>query len=196
MHVTTEQNPIKLFKDWLADANQSELNDPNAMNLATVSKVGVPSSRMVLLKDVTHKGFTFYTNLTSKKARDIRENPNVALCFHWKSLKRQVRIEGIAESVDTEEANAYFATRNRNSRVGAWASKQSQILLKRSDLEKRVIEFKVKFEDSDVPRPVFWSGFRVVPEVIEFWKDQPFRLHDRSVYRRSGNGWTMDSLYP
>ncbi len=196
MHVTTEQNPIKLFKDWLADANQSELNDPNAMNLATVSKVGVPSSRMVLLKDVTHKGFTFYTNLTSKKARDIRENPNVALCFHWKSLKRQVRIEGIAESVDTEEANAYFATRNRNSRVGAWASKQSQILLKRSDLEKRVIEFKVKFEDSDVPRPVFWSGFRVVPEVIEFWKDQPFRLHDRSVYRRSGNGWTIDSLYP
>ena len=196
MHVTTEQNPIKLFKDWLADANQSELNDPNAMNLATVSKVGVPSSRMVLLKDVTHKGFTFYTNLTSKKARDIRENPNVALCFHWKSLKRQVRIEGIAESVDTEEANAYFATRNRNSRVGAWASKQSQILLKKSDLEKRVIEFKVKFEDSDVPRPEFWSGFRVVPEVIEFWKDQPFRLHDRSVYRRSGNGWTMDSLYP
>ena len=195
MHVTTEQNPIELFKDWLADANQSELNDPNAMNLATVSKVGVPSSRMVLLKDVTHKGFTFYTNLTSKKARDIRENPNVALCFHWKSLKRQVRIEGIAEGVDTEEANAYFATRNRNSRVGAWASKQSQILLKKSDLEKRVIEFKVKFEDSDVPRPAFWSGFRVVPKVIEFWKDQPFRLHDRSVYRRSGNAWTMDSLY-
>ena len=196
MNVTTEQNPIKLFKDWLADANRSEPNDPNAMNLATVSKVGIPSSRMVLLKDVTHKGFTFYTNLNSKKARDILEHPNVALCFHWKSLKRQVRIEGVAEGLDTDEVDAYFATRDRNSRVGAWASKQSQILSKRSDLEKRVIEFKVKFEDSDVPRPEFWSGFRVIPEVIEFWKDQPFRLHDRSVYRRSDNGWTMNRLYP
>jgi len=196
MTVTTQHDPIELFKDWLGEADRTEPNDANAMNLATVNADGVPSSRMVLLKDVDQHGFTFYTNLGSHKAQDIAANPGAALCFHWKSLKRQVRIEGTVKAVDEAEADTYFASRDRASRIGAWASKQSQVLAGRFDLEKRVAEFTAKFHVGDVPRPEFWSGYRVFPTLIEFWTDKPFRLHERLVYHRADDGWTTETLYP
>jgi pyridoxamine 5'-phosphate oxidase len=196
MTVTTQLDPIELFKDWMREADRTEPSDANAMNLATVNADGMPSSRMVLLKDVDHCGFTFYTNLGSHKAQDLAANPRAALCFHWKFLKRQIRIEGTIEAVDEEEADAYFASRDRASRIGAWASKQSQVLVGRFDLEKRVAEFTAKFHIGEVPRPEFWSGYRVSPMLIEFWTDKPFRLHERLVYHRADDGWTTETLYP
>ena len=196
MTVTTSEDPIGLFKDWLADAERSEPNNPNAMTLATVTPDGAASARMILLKGVDERGFTFYTNLGSRKAEQLSANPNAALCFYWKSLKRQVCVEGTVERVDDAEADAYFATRPRGAQIGAWASKQSHPMEGRFRLEARVAKYTAKFHVGTVPRPDFWSGFRVVPERIEFWREQPFRLHDRVVYHRDGAGWTRQRLYP
>ncbi|MGC3962145.1 MAG: pyridoxamine 5'-phosphate oxidase [Rhodocyclaceae bacterium] len=190
---------VTRFKSWLEDAKRGEPNDPDAMSIATVGPDGMPSVRMVLLKDVDERGFVFYTNLGSQKAHEISTNPQVALCFHWKSLQRQVRVQGVAEPVTDAEADAYFASRARDSRIGAWASKQSQPMLGRFDLEKRVAEYALKFNIGAVPRPEFWSGFRVVAKTIEFWQAKPFRLHDRVRYVRSESGadqWLGDTLYP
>ena len=196
MTVTTSENPIGLFKDWLADAERSEPNNPNAMTLATVTPDGAASARMILLKGVDERGFTFYTNLGSRKAEQLSVNPRAALCFYWKSLKRQVHVEGTVERVDDAEADAYFATRPRSAQIGAWASKQSRPMEGRFRLEARVAKYTAKFHVGTVPRPDFWSGFRVVPQLIEFWREQPFRLHDRVVYHRDGGGWTRQRLYP
>ena len=196
MTVTTSEDPISLFKDWLADAERSEPNNPNAMTLATVTPDGAVSARMVLLKGVDERGFTFYTNLGSRKAEQLSVNPRAALCFYWKSLKRQVHVEGTVERVDDAEADAYFATRPRGAQIGAWASKQSRPMEGRFRLEARVAKYTAKFHVGTVPRPDFWSGFRVVPERIEFWREQPFRLHDRVVYHRDDGGWTRQRLYP
>ena len=196
MAVATSEDPISLFKDWLADAERSEPNDPNAMTLATVTPDGAASARMILLKGVDERGFTFYTNLGSRKADHLSANPGAALCFYWKSLKRQVRVEGTVERVDDAEADAYFATRPRGAQIGAWASRQSRPMEGRFRLEARVAKYTAKFHVGTVPRPDFWSGFRVVPERIEFWREQPFRLHDRVVYHRDGGGWRKERLYP
>lgn len=196
MTATTDRNPFELFAEWLKEAEESEPNDANAMNLATATADGVPSSRMVLLKDVDARGFTFYTNLGSRKGQQLEANPHAALCFHWKSLRRQVRVEGAVERVEDKEADDYFASRARASRIGAWASKQSQVLAGRFELEKRVAEYTAKFHIGEVPRPGFWSGYRVIPELIEFWTDKPFRLHERIVYHRSDDGWTTEHLFP
>ncbi len=196
MTVTTSENPIGLFKDWLADAERSEPNNPNAMTLATVTPDGAASARMILLKGVDERGFTFYTNLGSRKVEQLSVNPRAALCFYWKSLKRQVHVEGTVERVDDAEADAYFATRPRGAQIGAWASKQSRPMEGRFRLEARVAKYTAKFHVGTVPRPDFWSGFRVVPEHIEFWREQPFRLHDRVVYHRDGGGWRKERLYP
>lgn len=196
MTATTTREVIARFEAWMAEAERSEPNDPNAMTLATATSDGTPSARMVLLKGVDDRGFAFYTNLESRKALVLKNNPRAALIFHWKSLKRQVRIEGLVEPVDEAEADAYFASRPRISQIGAWASKQSQPLKGRFELEARVARFAAKFHVGAVPRPEFWSGFRVVPQRIEFWEEQAFRLHDRVVYHRRDEGWATERLYP
>lgn len=196
MTVLPWSEPFDLFASWMKDATAKEINDPDAMNLATVDDRGRPSSRMVLLKSVDPRGFVFYSNLESRKGRELAGNPFVALCFHWKSLRRQVRVEGPVEQVSDEEADAYYASRARGSQIGAWASQQSRPLESRFALEKRVAEFAAKFGLGKVPRPPHWSGFRVLPQRIEFWTDKPFRLHERAVYVREGEAWTMEKLYP
>ena len=196
MNATVENDPFAEFARWFADAVTNEINDPNAMTLATATATGAPSARMVLLKGYDEAGFVFYTNLGSRKASEIRANPQAALCFHWKSARRQVRIEGAVGAVDDAEADAYFATRPRISQLGAWASKQSQRLQGRFELEARVARTAARFGVGPVPRPPFWSGFSLVPEVFEFWEDRPFRLHMRMVYRRSAEGWVVEELYP
>lgn len=195
--VTTD-DPIARFEAWMAEAATSEPNDPNAMCLATATPDGRPSARMVLLKGVDARGFVFYTNLESRKGAELSANPYAALCFHWKTLTRSVRIEGRVEPVSAEEADAYFASRPRGSRIGAWASKQSRPLESRLALEKRVAEFGLKFAVGEIPRPPFWSGFRLVPVRIEFWRDMPFRLHERLVFLREGPDapWRTEMLYP
>ena len=194
--MTEPKDPFAFFQDWFAKAQASEPNDPNAMNLATVDAEGRPSSRMVLLKDFDEHGFVFYTNLESRKGRELAGNSNVALNFHWKSLRRQVRVEGVAEPVSDEEADAYYQSRPRGSRIGAWASVQSRPMEGMFILERRVAEFTAKYGVGEVPRPPHWSGFRVVPNVIEFWADGKFRLHERIVYQRTDGGWTTERLFP
>ena len=190
------RSPFELFDEWFKAATDKEPNDPNGVALATVGADGMPSLRMVLLKGVDGRGFVFYTNYESRKGQQLLAHPKAALCFHWKSLRRQVRIEGESEQVTPEEAGAYFATRARTSQIGAWASQQSRPLTGRFELEKRVAQFTAKFGISAVPRPPHWSGFRVIPRLIEFWEDRPFRLHDRLVYHRDGDGWRTERLYP
>lgn len=194
---STPAEPFSLFAKWMSEAEASEPNDPNAMAVATVDAQGRPSLRMVLLKDFDPLGFVFYTNLESRKGRELLANPHAALLFHWKSLKRQVRIEGHVTLVTDAEADAYFASRARTSQIGAWASSQSRELQGRFELEKRVAEYTAKFGFGAVPRPPHWSGFRVAAERIEFWQDKPFRLHDRSVYTRADDGgWAVTHLFP
>lgn len=190
------EDPIALFKSWFAEATQAEPSDANATALATADASGRPSARMVLLKDVDAKGFVFYTNRESRKGLELQANPRAALCFHWKSLARQVRVEGGIEPVADAEADAYFASRDRASQIGAWASRQSRPLESRFALERRIAEFTAKFHVGTVPRPPFWSGFRLVPAAIEFWRERPFRLHDRTVYHRDGSAWSVRKLYP
>ena len=189
-------DPLSLFDAWLRDATASEPNNPNAMTLATVSPEGQPSARMVLLKGADSSGFVFYTNLESQKALELAANPRAALLFHWKSLNRQVRVEGPVSQVSDAEADAYFATRPRGAQIGAWASRQSRALESRFALEKHVAEYTAKFGLSKIPRPGFWSGYRVRPERMEFWQDRPFRLHDRLVFQQTSAGWRTEKLYP
>ena len=194
---TESAAPFRLFGEWLNDAVKSEPNDPNAVALATVDPDGLPDVRMVLLKGFDEHGFVFYTNFESAKGREILSSMKAALCFHWKSLRRQVRIRGPVEIVSDEEADAYFATRPRGSRIGAWASKQSRPLESRFALEKAVAEYTARHVVGEIPRPQHWSGFRIVPSSIEFWHDRPFRLHDRIQFNRSADGgWDKTRLYP
>lgn len=189
-------DPHALFESWLAEAKAGEPNDPNAMTVATADAAGRPSARMVLLKGHDARGFVFYTNHQSRKADDIAANAQAALLFHWKSLRRQVRVEGPVTRVSDAEADAYFATRGRDSQLGAWASDQSRPLDARSTFETRFAAMQARFEGVDVPRPPHWSGFRVAPERIEFWQDKAHRLHERRLFVAEGDGWREGLLYP
>ncbi|WP_208435130.1 pyridoxamine 5'-phosphate oxidase [Bartonella phoceensis] len=193
------QKPFALFAKWLEEATVSEINDPNAMALATVDETGLPNVRMVLLKDYSAQGFVFYTNYESQKGQEILKSMKASLGFHWKSLRRQVRIRGIVEKVTTQEADAYFQSRPRGSRIGAWASKQSRPLENRFVLEKAIAQYTARYATGNIPRPPYWSGFRVKPFSIEFWRDRPFRLHDRLLFTRISiehDDWQKQKLYP
>jgi pyridoxamine 5'-phosphate oxidase len=194
----SRDEPLALFGEWLAEAEASEPSDATAMSLATVDGDGMPNLRMVLLKGFDARGFAFYTNFDSAKGRELLATPKAALCFHWKSLRRQVRLRGPVETVSEEEADAYFASRPRDSRIGAWASKQSRPLESRFALEKAVAKFAARYGVGAVPRPPYWSGFRVQPLSMEFWHDRPFRLHERVVFTRDRieAPWSKARLYP
>jgi pyridoxamine 5'-phosphate oxidase len=190
-------DPFVKFQDWMKEAWVHEPEDANAMTLATATPDGIPSARIVLLKGADAAGFVFYTNTQSRKGDEIAANARAALLFHWKLLGRQIRIEGHVERVTDAEADAYFSTRPRISRLGAWASDQSRDLPERTELEQRLANYEAKYPGEDIPRPPHWSGYRIVPERFEFWQNMPFRLHDRTVYAKSpGNGWTVSKLYP
>lgn len=193
---TEENEPFSLFGAWLKDAEAAEVNDPNALALATVDEDGLPNVRMVLLKGFDAEGFVFYTNYESAKGRELLGQKKAAMVFHWKSLRRQIRIRGPVEPVSDAEADAYFESRPRGSRIGAWASKQSRPLEGRFALEKAVAEYTAKFGIGSIPRPDYWSGFRLKPVSIEFWHDRPFRLHDRVEFKRAGAGWEKVRKYP
>jgi pyridoxamine 5'-phosphate oxidase len=195
---TERSDPFELFQEWLDEATKSEPNDPNGMALSTVDDEGLPNVRMVLMKDFDAKGFVFYTNYESQKGQEILGSMKAAVLFHWKSLRRQVRVRGIVEQVTDAEADAYFNSRPRDSRIGAWASQQSRELEGRFALEASVAMYAAKYAIGDVPRPPHWSGFRIKPLSIEFWHDRPFRLHDRVVFRRAETtgSWNKAKLYP
>lgn len=197
MDLAVERDPLAFFRTWLDAAAATEPNDPNAMSLATIGTDGIPDVRIVLLKGLDDKGFGFFTNTESRKGLELAAHPVAALCFHWKSLRRQVRVRGPVELVSDEEADAYFAQRPRGSQIGAWASIQSRNLDSRATLEQRVTDYTTHFGEDEVPRPPFWSGYRVIPTRIEFWQDREFRLHDRMVYERDQhNRWRVERLYP
>ena len=189
------KDPFVLFKKWYDLACKTEINDPNAMTLSTLSN-NQPSSRVVLLKSYDEIGLVFYTNSNSKKGKSIKENNNVALNFHWKTQNRQIRIEGIANIVSKEVADSYFKTRPRNSQIGAWSSYQSDDLSSRDELVKNIKDFEMKYKDKDIPRPSHWNGYLVMPNLIEFWQEMPFRFHDRVLYLKSDNSWKIKKLYP
>ncbi|MCR9123647.1 MAG: pyridoxamine 5'-phosphate oxidase [Phyllobacteriaceae bacterium] len=193
-----ETDPFGLFADWLAEAEKNEPNDPNAMSLATADESGLPNVRMVLLKGFDERGFVFYTNFESQKGEELLANRQAAMCFHWKSLRRQVRLRGPVTIVDDEEADTYYASRPRGSRIGAWASHQSRPLESKFALEKEVARYTAKYAIGDIPRPPHWSGFRLSPTYLEFWKDGKFRLHDRFVFTRDNEGadWQTARFYP
>jgi len=195
---TAAEEPLVLFADWLDQATASEPRDPTAMTLATVDAEGMPNARMVLLKGADERGFVFYTNRGSQKGRELDASPKAALVFHWKSLNKQVRVRGFVEPVSDEEADAYFATRAKQAQIGAWASQQSQPLESRLAFEKAVAKYAAKYAIGSVPRPAYWIGYRIVPLLIEFWQDRPFRLHDRVEFRRDAPGapWRKTRLYP
>ena len=193
---TEENEPFALFQKWLDEATKSEPNDPSGMALSTVDAEGMPNSRMVLLKGHGPDGFVFYTNTESQKGQELIGQPKAAAVFHWKSLRRQVRLRGAVTRVTDEEADAYFASRARDSRIGAWASQQSRPLESRFALEKAVAKQAARFAIGEIPRPAYWSGFRITPIQMEFWQDKPFRLHDRVRFTREGDGWQRHRLYP
>lgn len=191
-----DADPIRQFERWFADAVSASVLEPNAMTLATASRDGVPSARIVLLKGVDTSGFVFYTDYRSRKAAELTENPLAALTFLWKEIERQVRISGAVSRVSAAESEAYFRTRPPGSRLGAWASQQSAVIASRAELEERLREVTLRFPDGDVPLPSHWGGFRLVPDEIEFWQGRPDRLHDRLLYRREESGWTISRLSP
>jgi pyridoxamine 5'-phosphate oxidase len=193
------KDPIGLFEEWMTEARDGEAINPNAMALATADAEGVPSVRMVLLKGADQRGFIFYTNSESQKGRQLEQNPSAALCFYWKSTRKQVRVEGSISIVDDDEADAYFESRPKDSQIGAWASRQSEALKSRFELEREVARYAGKFALTKVARPPFWKGYRLEPKVIEFWRERPFRLHDRLVYHRAHDtdaGWRTEKLFP
>lgn len=194
--IALSADPYSLFAEWMAEAEKAEPNDPNAMAVATSTADGRPSVRMLLLKGVDERGFVFYTNTESRKGEELLSNPHAALLFHWKSLRRQIRIEGPVETVSAAEADAYFASRSRMSRLGALASDQSRPLKDRTIFEERLAAADERYGDGPIPRPANWSGFRVLPETIEFWQDRPYRLHDRAVWKHNMTGWNATRLYP
>ena len=191
-------DPIALFDKWYEEAKKSEINDPNAIALATSDKNNIPSVRMVLMKEFNEKGFVFYTNLNSQKSIEIKENPNASMCFHWKSLLRQVRINGVIEPVEDKQADQYYNSRGYESRIGAWASKQSAVLNNRNELFEAISKFKEKFQDKEnVPRPSHWSGWNLIPNNIEFWLDGESRIHERLNYQKDNQGkWIKSLLSP
>ena len=194
--ISLNEDPIDLFAKWYEEAKKTEVNDPNAMNLATISKDNKPSSRIVLLKSFSVNGFVFYTNTLSKKGNSLKNNKYAALNFHWKSLLKQIRIEGEVNLVNENEANEYFNSRPIDSRIGAWASSQSDYLKDRSELLKKVEIIKEKFANKSIVRPPYWTGYLVIPKLIEFWQHMPHRLHDRVEYRKKESGWESRNLYP
>jgi pyridoxamine 5'-phosphate oxidase len=194
--IATLPDPVAVFESWLADARRVELNDPNAMTLATAMPDGRPSARIVLLKHADHDGFVFYTNTQSRKGEELTANPRAMLLFHWKTLGRQVRVEGAVSAVSAAEADAYFRSRPRESRLGAWASDQSRPLTDRNELLARLHALEEAYPGDDIPRPPHWSGYRVHPDKIEFWQDGAFRLHDRTVYTADQGSWRIGKLYP
>ena len=192
-----EANPVDLFKKWFAVAEKSEINDPNALSVATSSKEGIPSVRMVLLKGLSDKGFVFYTNFNSKKGSDLKSNPNASMCFHWKSLRRQVRVTGKVSVVENEEADKYFSSRKYGSKISAWASSQSKQMKNRDEFLNKIKEYEKKYpKEKDVPRPPHWSGWRVLPNEIEFWLELDNRSHQRLVYKKESGKWIKEMLYP
>ncbi len=194
--INSNKKPIELFEEWFEEAKKNEFNDPNAMNLATISSDGKPNSRIVLLKSYDDNGFVFYTNSKSKKGKAIKNNSSVALNFHWKTLQRQIRIEGDVSQISKSEADEYYNSRPLGSKIGAWASLQSEELDDRSTLAKRVKEFEKKFSNNDVPRPSYWNGYLVKPNLIEFWQEMSFRLHDRLEFKKEKENWVSRKLYP
>jgi len=188
-------NPLELFKIWMSEAKKNEINDPNAFSLATSNKNNEPSARMILLKGLTQKGFVFYTNLNSPKSEDLKNNPKASMCFHWKSIQRQIRVSGNVNQVGDKEADIYFNSRPYESRIGALASDQSKVMNKRDDILKKINEFKIEYK-KNVPRPKHWSGWCLEPITIEFWLGDKFRIHERLKYSKISNNWKKEILYP
>ena len=190
-------DPLELFKIWMSEAEKKEINDPNALSLATTSNTNEPSVRMILLKGLSSKGFVFYTNLNSPKSQDIRKNPKAAMCFHWKTLQRQVRVSGSITQVEDKEANLYFNSRPFESRIGAWASDQSKVMTKKSELLNKIEDLKKKYkEEKNLPRPKHWSGWCLRPSSVEFWLGNEHRIHERLRYKKISNEWKKEILYP